>query len=247
MKLSIVVTTWGVEQWADACLESVRRAAEGFDVEVLVISNGAGVAAARNEGLAKASGDYVWFVDGDDVVRRDSVGRIVEAIRTLPGVDIVRFGLQPFPAEGSFDAGDSPARTKAVERYDLKNRSELSAAYGQHARWLLASSAVYRRGLVKDMRFGDFVKGEDSLWGRRAFYAARSLVAIPAALYGYRRRSAGADQARDARHYEDAKRVGWLMLVEGLRVPGIRCRVVFDWLRYRFRELPKWYNSAVSC
>ena len=246
MKLSLVVTTWGVERWADACLESVRRAAEGFDVEVLVISNGAGVAVARNEGLEKATGDYIWFVDGDDVIRRDSVERIVEAICTMPGVDIVRFDLRPFPAEGTFDEGDSSAGTKAVERFDLTSRSELSAAYRKYARWLLASSAVYRRELVKDMRFEDLVKGEDSLWGRRAFYAARSLVAIPAALYGYRRRSSGADQTRDARHYEDAKRVGWLMLAEGLRVPGIRCRVIFDWLRYRFRELPKWYNLAVG-
>lgn len=243
MKLSIVVTTWGVERWADACLESVRRAAEGFDVEVLVISNGSGVAAARNEGLEKATGDYVWFVDGDDVIRGDSVRRIAEAICTMPEVDIVRFDLRPFAEGKSFGEGDSSVAMEDVERYDLERRDELSAAYRKYARWLLASSAVYRRGLVKDMRFEDFVKGEDSLWGRRAFYAARSLVAIPAALYGYRRRSSGADQTRDARHYEDARRVGWLMLVEGLRVPGIRCRVIFDWLRYRFRELPKWYNT----
>lgn len=244
MMLSVIVTTWGVEPWAKACLASVRQAAVGQDVEILEISNGAGVSTARNEGLLKASGDYVWFVDGDDLIRADAIRRIREAIRTTPGVDIVRFDLMPFAADGRFETVCVSDETAAIERYDLRSRSVRAVAYRKYARWLLASNAAYRRGLVERMRFDDFVKGEDSLWGRRAFYAARSLASIPAALYGYRRRSTGADQTRDARHYADARHVGWLMLVEGLRVPGIRCRVISDWLRYRFRELPKWYRGS---
>lgn len=241
MKLSIIVTTWGVEPWADACLDSVRRAAAGQDVEILTVSNGAGVAAARNEGLARATGDYVWFVDGDDVIREDAVRKIAAALRAAPDADIVRFYLRPFAVDGTpWDAAAD--ETAEIERYDLSARGVRAEAYRKHARWLLASNAAYRRSFVEGMRFEDLVKGEDSLWGRRAFYAARSLVAIPAALYGYRRRPSGADQTRDAWHLADARRAGWLMLVEGLRVPDIRGRVVFDWLRYRFRELPKWYN-----
>lgn len=243
MRLSIVVTTWGVEAWADECLESIRRAADGHDVEILAVSNGQGVSAARNEGLQKATGEYIWFVDGDDVVRADSVVRILDAIQATPGVDIVSFYRKPFAAEGTFE-DTSSSETEDVERYNLADRRARAVAYRKYALWLIATSAAYRRSFVAGQRFENFVKGEDSLWGRRAFYAARSLVAIPAALYGYRRRSSGADQTHDARHYDDARRVGWLMLIEGLKVPGIRSRVVFDWLRYRFWELPKWYNGG---
>ena len=243
MKLSIIVTTWGVEPWVKACLDSVRRAAEGQDVEVLEICNGSGAAAARNEGLAKATGDYVWFVDGDDVIRTDAVVRIADTVKAHPGVDVIHFKIACLGDDERLPSADGEVAETA---FDLRRRGGLTAAYRRHARWLLGSSAVYRRGLVKDMRFEPLAKGEDSLWGRRAFYAATSLVYLDTALYGYRRRPEGADQTRDRRHYEDALRAGWLMLREGLEVPGIRCRVIFDWLRYRFRELPKWYNSAVS-
>ena len=240
MKLSIIVTTWGVEPWVGGCLDSVRRAAEGQDVEVLEICNGTGAAAARNEGLAKATGDYVWFVDGDDFVSPDAIVRIAAAVKAHPGVDIVHFRLA--------DVGDGrslpPSGSQVVGAFfDLRRRAGLTEAYRHHARWLLGSSAVYRRELVKDMRFEPLVKGEDSLWGRRAFYAAASLVYLDTELYGYRRRPTGADQTRDRRHYDDARRAGWEMMVEGLKVPGIRFRVFLDWLRLRFRELPKWYNG----
>jgi len=237
MKLSIIVTTWGVEPWVDACRESIRAAMARTqtEVEVVEVCNGNGVAAARNEGLARTTGDYVWFVDGDDVIHPAAIERIVAAIAACPGVDIVHFKLQ--------SGTDFTEAAVAPVRYDLTEKGVLAAAYRLHARWLLGSSAVYRRGLVTDMRFENLVKAEDSLWGRRAFYAARSLVWLPEALYGYRQRPSGANQMRDRRHYDDARRAGWLMLIEGLKVPGIRGRVIFDWLRYRLRELPKWMQQ----
>lgn len=244
MTVSVVVTTWGVDAFVPACrasLEAARRALAASPyssarVEIAEIRDGSGVSAARNAGLAAVSGDYVWFVDGDDLVREDAFVSVVRAIVRHPGVDIVHFDLARLDSPAWREPAG--AAEKPVRFYALGDRRARKEAYRRHARWILASTAVYRLDFARRMRFEPLVKAEDSLWGRRAFYAAASLARLDAALYGYRARASGADRTHDAAHDRDAARAGFLMLADGLRVPGLRLAVVFDWLRYRFRDLP---------
>lgn len=91
MKLSIIIPVYNLEKHILACLYScVNRP----DTEVIVVDDGStdntgeiarqyegvryfyqdhkGVSSARNLGLAEAKGDYVWFVDGDDLINPDA-------------------------------------------------------------------------------------------------------------------------------------------------------------------------------
>lgn len=77
MKISVIVTTWGCEPWTAACRTSVRAARERVEsrggrarteVEVIEVCDGSGVWNARNEGLRRATGDWLAFVDGDDEI-----------------------------------------------------------------------------------------------------------------------------------------------------------------------------------
>ena len=95
MKLSIIVPVFNVEEYIRPCLESILR--QGLDndcFEIIIINDGTpdksmevisdiiethqniqvinqenqGLSIARNNGLEKASGEYILFVDSDDLL-----------------------------------------------------------------------------------------------------------------------------------------------------------------------------------
>ena len=39
-KLSIIIPVYGTEEYIDACLQSVLRATEGVDAEIIVVNDG---------------------------------------------------------------------------------------------------------------------------------------------------------------------------------------------------------------
>lgn len=57
---------------------------------VIVHTKNLGVSNARNEGLKRAKGDYIAFVDGDDYIEKDMCEKTVQAMRTV-GTDILFF------------------------------------------------------------------------------------------------------------------------------------------------------------
>lgn len=252
MKFSIIVPVYNVAEYLDECLRSIS--VQSFsDWEAICVDDGStdasgaildawakkdarfrvfhkangGVSSARNFALEKADGDYLWFVDGDDVVAPDSLKTLVDAVALGGNPDIVQFRLEKFLDKPSFDVATEPP-----VRYDLRNRQELAAAYREHAPWLLGSSAIYSRALYGNERFENMANCEDSIWGRRAFYKARDMIYLPRALYGYRQRHGSANDAWTKQRWCDYCRAGWIMTLEGLKVPGLRLAVIDNTVRY---------------
>lgn len=96
MKISIIVPVGDMEQWKH-CEESINVsiAAASKDVAFEVLPcfdlEHKGAYLARNEGLSKATGDWIAWVDCDDEVEPNWANEIVVAIQEHPAVDIIQF------------------------------------------------------------------------------------------------------------------------------------------------------------
>ena len=107
MKLSIVIPVYNTEMFIRRCLNSiVDQSISPDNLEVIIVNDGtkdnsvniinefcnlypnfqlinqsnSGLGAARNAGLKKATGDYVWFIDSDDFISNDSIKNILHEV-----------------------------------------------------------------------------------------------------------------------------------------------------------------------
>ena len=112
MKLSIIVPVYNAEPFLKRCLDSIKLRQ---NVELVLVDNGCtdnsreimasfpgpktivalknniGVSGARNEGMKKATGDYITFLDADDEYTPEGVETMLTAIKENPEADIIQF------------------------------------------------------------------------------------------------------------------------------------------------------------
>jgi teichuronic acid biosynthesis glycosyltransferase TuaG len=72
----------------DASTDDTLQLVQSFSPEIKIISlkENKGVSATRNAGWAMASGDYVAFLDSDDVWHPEKLLRVNEALKDLPAI-----------------------------------------------------------------------------------------------------------------------------------------------------------------
>lgn len=106
-KVSVVVPTFNVARYVGECLASVRaqtlanwecivvddgssdgtreRIRESADPRIRLIGqSNKGVSAARNVGLANATGSYLLFLDGDDLLHPEALSRLATQLDAYP-------------------------------------------------------------------------------------------------------------------------------------------------------------------
>lgn len=181
--------------------ESVAEAAKGLDVEVIVVDDGLsrGPSWARNRGLDRANGDYVFFVDADDTVRPDFFRKPVEALENF-NADICFFsdGTTIRRTAGYCD-GSGEVRAKylpAFFGYSFEDVRRWSLGGALDARKEPGSVclAAFRRSFLesRSLRFeDDMTFFEDAMFLSAACAVAGRAVSIADVLYDYRQRPDG--------------------------------------------------------
>ena len=195
MKLSVIIPAYKAEATLPRTLKSIEVAAAGLDVETIVIHDDTarGLPWARNQGLARATGDAVFFVDADDTVRPGFFRRLVEALETS-GADFVLSNYEIFPMKRDYNlVGNAEIRRvmlpaffgyafEDVERWNRGGRLDARREQGGVCR------CVFRRSFLEKyaIRFDETLRMyEDAPFIAECVARAEKVASIPDVLYDY--------------------------------------------------------------
>jgi len=213
-KLSIIIPVYNGARFIGACLTSLINQLVD-DVELILVNDGStdatheiissaleslnktgqfiylstenrGVSAARNSGLDAATGDYIAFVDADDLVSPEYITKILAACADSPS--IIEFGYRTIDQAGDLINSRCHIHTK-FGRY---NRDQVLNNVFASCLWY-SWVRVFKRDLFDGVRFPPGVRYCEDLIAITAVYRkANTILALADALYDYRLNPAGA-------------------------------------------------------
>ena len=204
MKVSLIVPVYNVAPWLEECLDSALG--EPGDIEIVCVDDGStdgsgaildahaaknvgrmkvlhkengGVSSARNAALKMATGDWIMFLDGDDVLARGWFSVVSEMAERCPGIPVLGFGKSTTLPLGSVSLGD-------IRELDTSRRLPLVSFVNDM--WQFA----YRRDLLAGLEFGPYTHGEDKLFQGQSMLRTDRIALCDAIVYGYRLREGSA-------------------------------------------------------
>lgn len=148
-------------------------------IQVIHEENG-GLAHARNTGIARAKGNYIGFVDGDDWIDPDMYEKLFSALRDKQA-DIAVCRYRQITSTRTLDESADRAvlfeGQEALEVY-VEEREEFAI---QNAAW----NKLYRRELLEGNPFPDGRWYEDIVFATKALARAGRCIYLDIALYNY--------------------------------------------------------------
>lgn len=225
--VSVVIPAYNVAPFIRSAVESALQQS-WKNIEVIVVDDGStdgtsealvqtvdprltvipqsnrGSSAARNTGISAARGEYVAFLDGDDLWTRDKLERHVRFLESHPATDMA-FSLSRIIDEFGRSTGRSSQRVSGTISF---RRLMLENVVNNGSATVLRRSALNRVG-----GFDEYLRAcvDYDLWLRISLLRPGNVHCIPEYLTMYRMRSG--QITKDWRRMEKA----WLQMVEKVR------------------------------
>lgn len=213
MKVSVIIPVGNRTGYAE-CKKSILHSMEAdnakkCDWELVEVFDDEhrGVSWARNEGLRRASGEYIAWVDDDDLVTEDWATAICEGLESRP--DILSFNAKVEWQDSSRGGYCVGGEANAADVMSERTNSQL---------W----NKVIRQDLFEGLEFMGAVH-EDYRLLCELLPKAGAIKHIPKPLYIYRRRHNGASQFHNAEGAREALR-GLIEMCENAP-PAHRCEM----------------------
>ncbi|MDB4826736.1 glycosyltransferase [Gammaproteobacteria bacterium] len=190
MKFSVVIPIFNGEKFVKACLDSLAN--QDFDLnefEVLVVNdcstdNSAAIAhgfslrftnfhlinltkrggpgTARNKGMIVATGDWILFLDSDDLLTIHCLSTLARVINESPSLQVIGFNWERISEPGEFQSSPRVGRRDGemlgdrdytVQQY-LSHRMDGSVIFNAVQRKLVDTHAIrFRGGIHEDVDF----------------------------------------------------------------------------------------------
>lgn len=210
LKISVIVPVYKVEEYLDRCVKSIVEQTHK-NLEIILVDDGSpdncpaicdswaekdrrikvihkengGLCSARNAGMDIATGDFIGFVDSDDVIDCDMYQLLIENA-VSSGADISRCGI--FIDEGNLGIGTS-VDCEYLEKTVIDRRTFIKfLVQGGHVRGVVWNK-IYRASIVSNVRF-DINDGisEDIMFNDRVSDHINTCVCMDEPKYHYIRR-----------------------------------------------------------
>lgn len=199
-----------------------------------------GVASARNLGIKIAEGDYIAFLDSDDIWRPE---KLLESINkmTVDNSELIYSDISMFESDFNFSV-----KYKYVEPFDISNDYERLLVYD----YIPTLSVVVKKSVF--LEIGDFdetLKGTEDwdMWIRIAkFY---KISYLNKNLSYYRSSSNGLSKGNRDRHLMEEWKVIKKHIYDNKVKVSIRRRSLWVWNRkmfYNHFKLNRYFNAIIS-
>lgn len=173
LKLSILICSLleRRKDFLDRLLNILEPQIIDKNVEIIIISDNAkrSIGQKRNNALNMANGEYVCFIDDDDLISDNYVDSILEKMENNPDVIV-------FDAQITFD-GNNPKLVKYGREYEYMEKDE---AYYRQPNHLM----VHKKSNITEF-FKDVKTGEDDEWATRMLDRIVTQERINKILYFY--------------------------------------------------------------
>ena len=202
--ISIIIPVFNIEKYLDRCIKTVINQTYS-NIEIIIVDDGStdktltlalslqekdqrikvisqnnmGVSAARNIGLNHSTGNYIGFIDGDDMVASDMF-------------ELLLRNIKKYNAEISHCGYKMIKDSEKIEFYNTNNLivHNKKAALHELLKGSLVEPSVctklYKRHVLRDVRFNEEIKiNEDLLFNVLAFKKTNTSVFHDVTKYQY--------------------------------------------------------------
>jgi len=145
---SVIIPVYNTEKYLDKCLSSIRKQTEN-NLEIICVNDGSedgsldilkkhaatdpritvvsqqnsGLSCARNTGIKHATGQYIYFMDSDDVLREDAI-KILTQLMLDKNLDTVFFDADTF-----YDEQVTDEEKKSIYNPSYRRNHEYEGVY----------------------------------------------------------------------------------------------------------------------
>lgn len=210
--ISIIVPAYNVEAYLASCIGSILGST-CRDIELILVDDGStdgtgiicdewaakderiivihqeniGISGARNTGMSRARGNFVAFVDSDDLVHPLMFETLLNAIQSgnydfsmVLGKSVDESRI-PTCGNASVDiTPDDKTVHRIISQNEMMRGLYALGSYQYKVVW----NKLYHKSLIEGMRF-KAVASEDFEWNNRVFQKARKAVLVEKELYCY--------------------------------------------------------------
>ena len=142
----------------------------------------AGLSAARNAGIAKAKGEYIWFVDSDDYVEPNVLGVLLEQIE-CDNLDVLRCRYQNVNERGEVFAPYKDMTN--YNDYSANPTDGITFLNNRMGNQCYAVQFIIRKEIALQELFTRGIYFEDTDWTPRMLLRAKRVASTNLIVYNY--------------------------------------------------------------